>query len=169
MESTENENDIIKIYLKSSERNGECPYCKSISHQVNSTYIRTLTDLPVLGNQVSLYLKARKFFCKNITCSKKTFAEQPGNEIHRYKRRTNRCELTICNLGVRMSAISTSIVLKIMRIPVSSSTALRTIFKIPLPDVVKITDLGVDDWAFRKGLVYGTILVDLEKGTVIDL
>jgi transposase len=29
--------------------------------------------------------------------------------------------------------------------------------------------LGVDDWAFRKGRYYGTILVDLERRCVVDL
>ncbi len=29
--------------------------------------------------------------------------------------------------------------------------------------------MGVDDWATRKGHTYGTILIDLERGTVIDL
>ena len=29
--------------------------------------------------------------------------------------------------------------------------------------------LGVDDWAFRKGSTYGTILCDLERGCVVDL
>lgn len=29
--------------------------------------------------------------------------------------------------------------------------------------------LGVDDWAMRKGHQYGTILVDLERHTVVDL
>ena len=29
--------------------------------------------------------------------------------------------------------------------------------------------LGVDDWAMKKGVTYGTILVDLEKGQPIDL
>ncbi len=29
--------------------------------------------------------------------------------------------------------------------------------------------LGIDDWAWRKGHRYGTILCDLERGKVIDL
>jgi transposase len=29
--------------------------------------------------------------------------------------------------------------------------------------------LGVDDWAWRKGQRYGTILVDLERRSVVDL
>jgi hypothetical protein len=35
----------------------------------------------------------------------------------------------------------------------------------PLPPRV----LGVDDWAWRKGQSYGTILCDLEHARVIDL
>ena len=37
----------------------------------------------------------------------------------------------------------------------------------PAPTAVRI--LGVDDRAMRKGRVYGTILVDLEKRRVVDL
>lgn len=29
--------------------------------------------------------------------------------------------------------------------------------------------LGIDDWAWRRGQRYGTIVVDLERGEVIDL
>ena len=29
--------------------------------------------------------------------------------------------------------------------------------------------VGVDDWAWRKGSTYGTIIVDLERREVIDL
>jgi transposase len=29
--------------------------------------------------------------------------------------------------------------------------------------------LGLDDWAFRKGSRYGTILCDLERQTAVDL
>jgi transposase len=53
--------------------------------------------------------------------------------------------------------------------PASRDTLLRLIRKqadaqLPEPRVI-----GVDDWAMRKGHIYGTILCDLEQGNVIDL
>jgi transposase len=29
--------------------------------------------------------------------------------------------------------------------------------------------LGIDEWTFKKGHTYGTLLADLEKGKIIDL
>ena len=37
------------------------------------------------------------------------------------------------------------------------------------PSALSIRVQGVDDWAFRKGQHYGTILVDLERRQVVDL
>ena len=33
----------------------------------------------------------------------------------------------------------------------------------------EVKEIGVDDWAFRKGVTYGSIIVSLETGSVIDL
>ncbi len=41
--------------------------------------------------------------------------------------------------------------------------------KTALPEVVTPKVLGVDDFAFKKGQTYGTILVDLEKRVPVDL
>jgi transposase len=36
-------------------------------------------------------------------------------------------------------------------------------------DVLPVHNLGVDDWAWRKGQEYGTILVNLDARRVVDL
>ncbi len=162
-------NAAIHLHLNSLDSFGICPYCGHISYQIHSTYIRTLADLPILGQEVILLFEARKFFCKNDDCFKKTFAEQPGNEICRYQRRTQRCEHVISNLCARMSASAASLSLQTMEIQASTSTVLRTIYRMPIPHWGIITHLGVDDWAFRKGVSYGTILVNMQTGDVIDL
>lgn len=37
--------------------------------------------------------------------------------------------------------------------------------------MLKVTSgvIGIDDWAFKKGNTYGTIIVDLRQNKVIDL
>jgi transposase len=39
----------------------------------------------------------------------------------------------------------------------------------PIPRQQTVRILGVDDWAWRKGRRYGTILCDLETGRIVDL
>lgn len=120
-------NTEIYLHLRSLDSFGLCPYCGQISCRIHSTYVRTLSDLPILGQRVILLFEARKFFCKNDQCCKKTFAEQPAQEICRYQRRTQRCETVIGNLCARMSACSASLLLQIMQIPTSKSTVLRAV------------------------------------------
>jgi hypothetical protein len=117
-------NAAVHLHLRSLESFGFCPYCEHISYQVHSTYVRTLADLPILGQKVTLQFEARKFFCENDDCSKKTFAEQPGEEICRCQIRTQCCERVIGNLCAKMAASSASLSLQVMEIPVSRSTVL---------------------------------------------
>jgi len=58
---------------------------------------------------------------------------------------------------------------KLLSMTTSPDTLLRLMRSAPEPDVTTPRVLGVDDWAFRSGQTYGTILVDLEKHQVIDL
>jgi len=51
----------------------------------------------------------------------------------------------------------------------SPATVLRLVRQAPLPSSSTVRVLGVDEWAWRKGQSYGTILVDLEQQAPIDL
>jgi len=51
----------------------------------------------------------------------------------------------------------------------SGDTILRLVRRLPLPRRPTPRVLGVDDWAIRKGRIYGTVLVDLERRRVVDL
>jgi transposase len=51
----------------------------------------------------------------------------------------------------------------------SDSTLLRQLRRKIVGEPASPRVLGIDDWAWRKGHRYGTILCDLERGKVIDL
>lgn len=163
------DNNVFHLYASSSLDYGSCPYCGHVSSQVHSRYFRTLQDMSILGERVVLHLEARKFFCHNADCQKKTFAEQPGDEVFRYRRRTCRCERTVARHGISVSSGSASHLLAHMGISISPSTILRDLHRISTPEYGNVEVVGVDDWAWRKGVTYGSILIDYTNGRPIDL
>jgi len=163
------EGDSFKMYATSSLDHGICPYCGHLSHSVHSRYVRTIQDLSILGRRVIMRLGVRKFFCHNQDCRRKTFAEQPGDEVFRYRRRTCRCERVVARHGISVSSSSASRLLGHMGIHISSSTVLRDVHRMRPSDYKDVEQVGVDDWAWQKGVTYGSIIIDLENGWVIDL
>ncbi len=159
----------ITISAHSKQKTAQCPCCDYKSKYVHSSYIRVLRDLSISTCCVSIHLTVRKFFCKNTECEKKIFTEQPGTEITAYSRMTNRTTKTLQKILLEVSGRKGSYLTKLISLPISPSTALRMIDSLPIPPAEKVTVLGIDDWAYRKGLTYGTILVNMETGQVIDL
>lgn len=104
IEQVDHSDDTYSLYARCSLPFGECPYCGTTSHRVHSRYMRTLSDLSILGHRVIITFESGKFFCDNPECHKKTFAEQPGDEIFRYRRRPRRCEMLVTQNGLECSS-----------------------------------------------------------------
>jgi len=146
-----------------------CPHCGAVSYRVHSWYTRVLKDSPVLGDGTVLVLNVRRFFCDNGSCEYRTFSEQPGELINRYQRMTSRCKRELVEYGLHASAVKTAGVLCKSGIGVSHDTALRAVASRELPDFSGVRRIGVDDWAFRKGVKYGSVIVDLDTHAVVDV
>jgi transposase len=54
-------------------------------------------------------------------------------------------------------------------IQTSRHTILRRIMGLPTDLVGQITELGSDDFAFKRGRTYGTLLVDLQRHHILDI
>lgn len=166
------QNQRVVFSAKSIHKKARCPHCGKTSHSVHSRYHRVLSDLPISDYPVSVKLEVRKFFCKNKLCQHTIFSEQPSIGISKYSRMTQRAKSRILSILKETSAQKGSLISHSILTPISSSSALRLIYSLPLPDTHSSTDvvhLGVDDWAMRKGVSYGTILINMDNGTVIDL
>ena len=91
------------------------------------------------------------------------------NLLPKQAQRTARLQHIQAQIGVFLSANGGVELLKVLHMPCSRNTILRSVKQLALPTRATPRVLGVDDWAFRKGKRYGTILVDLEQHQVVDL
>jgi transposase len=163
------EENEIKVGVESTAQGARCPKCQQESTRLHSHYLRYPRDLAWAEWPVVVELKVKRFFCHNPSCSKRTFAEQFPDFVVRYARKTERVLRKQQRVGANVCARIAEQLLVGDRIQISDTTINRMLRQLPDPPENSIRVLGVDDWAKRKGQRYGTILVDLERGRVIDL
>ena len=70
----------LVLVVNSTSLLASCPVCQISSRQVHSYYTRTIADLCWADRQVRLELHVRRFVCSNTACSRRTFAEQFGEQ-----------------------------------------------------------------------------------------
>ncbi|HZO90819.1 MAG TPA: ISL3 family transposase [Chthonomonadaceae bacterium] len=146
-----------------------CPVCHRPSRRVHSRYWRTLADLPCSGQKIVLHVRMRRFFCGNRHCPRRTFAETLPGLAAKRARRTQRMQQALTRLGQAVGSRPGVRLAISLALPTSATTLLRLERAAPVPVVETPRVLGVDDWAFKKGRRYGTILYDLEKHRPVDL
>ena len=163
------EQQTVCIAVSSSANGGKCPQCQRFSQRIHSKYLRKLSDLPWQGSQVRIAWQSRKFFCDANSCGQRIFTERLPEVAAAHARRSARLGLALRCLAFACGGEEGARLADRLGMAVSPDTLLREIRRTDIPKRETPKALGVDDWAFRKGKRYGTILVDLEKGHAVEL
>ena len=111
----------------------------------------------------------RRFFCDQKTCSRKIFAERLPDLTRVNARATTRFVQGLAEFGFALGGRAGAQLGARLGWRQSRSTILRTLHRLPERQPAAPRLLGVDDWAFRRRAIYGTILLDLETHTPVDL
>ena len=146
-----------------------CPRCGREAARGHSRYTRRLADLPWQGRAVCLVLTTRKFYCEWRTCRRRIVTERLPGTVAPWGRRTCRAGDALTAIGLRVGARPGARLAAELSVGASADVILRRLHRRALVPAVTPRVLGVDDWAWAKRRVYGTILCDLERGRVVDL
>ena len=159
----------LVVQVISTQPSSHCPLCRQASEQIHSRYHRLVADVPCGAQQVSLDLEVRKFFCRIPSCPRKIFTERLPALVQPSARMTNRLRAALQGLGLAAGAALGSRLAPQLGMQVTPTTLLRCLRAMSTPVVETVHVLGIDDWSYKRGQTFGTILVDLERHRVIDL
>ena len=158
-----------------SQQLSVCPGCGARSKSRHSTYWRTLRDLSAQGAPVVINARLGRWRCRNQLCDRRIFTERVPGLASPFARRTVRLAEIVRLIGYNAGGRPSERLMKRLGMPVSDTTILAGLRKYAgarsetgsLASSVRVA--GVDDWAWRKGHKYGTIIVDLERRAVVDV
>ena len=160
---------MVIVRLHTTSPTAPCPRCGTAGSRIHSRYQRTIADVSFGGRGLVLNVLVRKWLCPDASCSQRIFAEQFPGLAQRYARMTDRLVEVLQSLGVTTNGADAARIASKLGLSTTAKTIIRRVLQLPLPKDPSVQMVGIDEWAWKKGSRYGTILVDLEHRRVADL
>ena len=113
--------DTIVLFIESTQKSLECPYCHKESSKVHSYQTREIQDLPITDRQTILIVTVRKMKCLYPDCSHKYFSERLLF-ASRNAKKTDRLVDRILKTSSEVSSVCSSKLLRSEKISIGKSS-----------------------------------------------
>ncbi len=150
------------VEAAASRDSAECPGCRVVSRSRHSRYRRQIRDLPFQGARVILKLHVARWRCRTPECRYQIFTDRLPSVVAPHARHTNRLTEMDILVGRLLGGRPSQRLLSRLGVPVSRHTVLRRVKQAVHKPMQRkeVRVVGIDDWAWKKGQRFGTILVD---------
>ena len=152
----------LRVSLHTKGKVASCPYCGHSSHHLHSYYFRHIQELEVYNHTLELVIRVGKYYCDNASCPHKIFSESLSFLARRYGRRSYLVEERIRAISLNLTSRKASSLLRTLHITASSSSCLRILEQYGQHNPVCSNSVyvGIDDFAYKKGQDYMSVVVD---------
>ena len=151
------------MHVQAKERIRCCPSCGAGSIVKNGYRLRDFVGLPIGGKRVTIRMKVQRYKCKECDFDQQEkipFATGSCSYTHRFAK-------YVVDLlrGMTLQDVSNHLSVSWDTVKEIHSSYLKRHYSPPSLDGVE--NIGIDEFAVRKGHVYKTIVVDLDSGRII--